>query len=187
MFTRIGQEDQRAKKQTTIYAETISMRGKYIAIIYTILVLGGLFNEFSFDSLLQGFVCGLIYYLSNLILSAAAVTVHTKDAQFSAKYIKGKTVVVLNSSQQPQIKEERKTVKIEPTPEKEESIENLSTPQLRKKYSNMKFELKKKQETGDKKAISLQIDKIETFLDDLHEIEHEIFDELRKNWITIER
>lgn len=186
MFTRIGQEYQRAKKQTTIYAETISMRGKYIAIIYAILVLGGLFNEFTLDSLLQGLVCGLIYYISNMILAAASVTIHTKDAQFSAKYIKGKPVVILNSKAEPKIIEERKEKRFEEPTEKEEENQNLTVEQAKKKYSNMKAQLKRVQERKDSAGAQKEVDKIKSFLDDLYDDKNPAFSEIRKNWLTIE-
>lgn len=187
LFTRIALEYHRKKNQQNVFIEVSNNRFKYTIGVFVYIPIIILWTEFSWTAAGLGLFLNAVYYYSNILLSSAAVAIHTKDVQFTEKMIGLKKTIVLNSKAEAKIIEEKKQQKFEAAPEKEEEVEKLSVEQIRKKYSNMKTQLKRVQERGDKQAISLQIDKIETFLDDLYDIEHEMFHELRKNWITIER
>jgi len=147
MFTRVAMEYHRKKKQQFIFTEVSRLRTHYTTIIYIGIVSAHLFSDFSFYSAAWAAFNAVLYFLSNNLLASAALTIHTKDVEFTEKYVGMRKQIVLNEKPQPKIIEVKKQsyqgqTETEQFTKSQDNSKTLGEEQLRKKAQNILYRIK---------------------------------------------
>ena len=182
LFTRIALEYHRKKNQQNVFIEVSNNRFKYTVGVFIYIPIIILWTEFSWTAAGLGLFLNAVYYYSNILLSSAAVAIHTKDVQFTEKMIGLKKTIVLNSKAEAKIIEEKKTHPFENNSEAKEALADLTESQVRKKFSNMKTQMKRYKEAKQGQKIAEQIGKITDFLKEVDEIDSDLYEEFIADW-----
>lgn len=162
IFARVGMEYQRKKQMQNIYKEMLQVQF-YIRISFVIImVICGLWAEFSILQLGQIIFSIGCFVASNQLLKAAAVTIHSKDVEFVEKLTGYKRAIeiyqpkTLEHAQQPKIIAEEEGKKYD------FAGKSWSESQLKKKFQNLLFNhseaLKEKNKSKMEKILSQMLD-----------------------------
>ena len=167
LFTRIALEYHRKKNQQNIYLSVSNNRLKYTlgVLIYIPIVI--LFEKFDWQHAGLGAFLNTIYYYSNILLASAAMSIHTKDTQFTEKMVGMKKTIVLNSKVEPKIIAEKGTENKKQEAEITVEEEKPETTAMRKKLQNFLYRIKTAKATGDEKTASKRTNDMMKFMEEI--------------------
>lgn len=150
LFTRIALEYHRKKNQQTIFVEVSNNRAKYTTGVYVGIAIAVIYTETSWLGFGFALFLNALYYYSNILLASAAVSIHTKDAQFTEKYVGMKKTIVLAEKKEPQIIAVKTTENQRPKAQETTAGPNEEETKLKKKFDNLLYRLRVAENNGDK-------------------------------------